>query len=242
MAACIPARKNTVAPRAVPPAAMAVMAGSIYLEANSRTTTRCSATATNREFKADRGRTAEGSNCTGHSGADMTCRFPSARWCSTTKARTIKPNHRRPWPARIDRPRCSTRWTSAINTLPSPGTRPRCEHEDGFPGEERYLRLELKLLRRLSVPPLGYPNAGKSTLISVISAARPENRQLPLYHAGAQSRTSSTRRRHRWARHRAGRTFVVADLSLVSIEGAHLGAGLCIRFLRHVERTRLLVI
>ena len=232
---CVAFRREKYVPRGGPSGGDGGHGGSIYLQANANDNTLLRYRY-NREFKADRGRHGEGSSCTGHSGADLILQVPIGTLVFDDQSGTTIVD--------LDSPGQRVliahggRGGRGNQHFAKPWHQAPREHEDGFPGEERHLRLELKLLADVGL--VGYPNAGKSTLISVISAAHPKIANYPFTtlepNLGVVNADGGTGGHGT----ELGRTFVVADLPGL-IEGAHEGAGLGIRFLRHVERTRLLV-
>jgi GTP-binding protein len=232
---CLAFRREKYVPRGGPSGGDGGNGGNVYLEANPNDNTLLRYRY-NREFKAGRGRHGEGSNRTGHSADDLILQVPVGTLAfddqnGQTIADLAAPGQRVLVAHGGRGGRGNQHFAKPWHQAPR-------EHEDGFPGEERHLRLELKLLADVGL--VGLPNAGKSTLISAISAARPKIANYPFTtlepNLGVVNADGGTGKEGR----EIGRTFVVADLPGL-IEGAHLGAGLGIRFLRHVERTRLLV-
>ena len=229
---CVAFRREKFVPRGGPSGGDGGNGGNIFLEANINDNTLLRYRY-NREFKADRGRHGEGSNCTGHSGEDMILAVPVGTVVYDSQSEEVIADLAAPGQRILVAQ--GGRGGRGNQHFAKPWHQAPREHEDGQPGEERHLRLELKLLADVGL--VGFPNAGKSTLISVISAARPKIANYPFTtlepNLGVVNADGGTG-------NELGRTFVVADLPGL-IEGAHEGAGLGMRFLRHVERTRLLV-
>jgi len=184
----------------------------------------------NPEHKADRGRHGEGSNCSGKEGEDLILQVPVGTSVFDDETGELVHDFAEPDESVvIARGGRGGRGNQHFAT--STHQAPR-EHELGRPGEERVYRLELKLLADVGL--VGYPNVGKSTLISVISAAKPKIADYPFTTLAPNLGVVSIGE----APHEE--SYVVADIPGL-IEGAHLGAGLGIQFLRHIERTRVLV-
>jgi GTPase len=232
---CVAFRREKFVPRGGPSGGDGGHGGNVYLEANPNDNTLLRYRY-NREFKAARGRHGEGSNCTGVSGEDMILNVPVGTLVFDSDNSDLLADLKNPGQRVLVAH--GGKGGRGNQHFAKPWHQAPREKEEGEPGEERHLRLELKLLADVGL--VGFPNAGKSTLISVISAARPKIANYPFTtlepHLGVVNADGGTGGHGT----ELGRTFVVADLPGL-IEGASQGAGLGIRFLRHVERTRLLV-
>ena len=225
---CMAFRREKFVPRGGPSGGDGGRGGDVVMESSEKHNTLVHFRF-NPEYKAQRGRHGEGSDRTGAAGEDVVLKVP----VGTIVYDDIsdEPVHDFSLPnesivvARGGRGgRGNARFATSTHQAPR-------ECEPGRPGEERVLRLELKLLADVGL--LGYPNVGKSTLISRISAARPKIADYPfttlqpnlgVVALGDEANPVS---------------YVVADVPGL-IEGASHGAGLGTQFLRHLERTRML--
>lgn len=181
----------------------------------------------NPEHSAERGRHGEGSNRTGRNGASIELPVPVGTLALNAETGELIHDFttagERFVIARGGRGgRGNQHFATPTNQAPT-------RHEPGHPGEELRVKLVLKLLADVGL--VGFPNAGKSTLISRVSAARPKIADYPFTTLEPNLGVVRTEDL---------RTFVIADIPGL-IEGAHEGHGLGIQFLKHVERTRLLL-
>jgi GTP-binding protein len=231
---CVAFRREKYVPRGGPSGGDGGNGGSIWLESSGHENTLLRYRY-NRLFRADRGRHGEGSNCTGVTGGDMQLAVPVGTVVYDETSGEQLADFTAPG-QRVEVAH-GGRGGRGNQHFAKPWHQAPRESEPGEEGQERDLRLELKLLADVGL--VGFPNAGKSTLISRISAARPKIADYPFTTLEPSLGVVSAEG-HREAQHGGKmRTFVVADLPGL-IEGAHKGAGLGVRFLRHIERTRLI--
>jgi len=226
---CMAFRREKFVPRGGPSGGDGGNGGDVVMESSERHNTLVHFRF-NPEYKAERGRHGEGSNKTGRDGGDVMLKVPVGTIVyddeTGDKVFDFSGPDQRIVIARGGRGgRGNARFATSVHQAPR-------EHEAGRPGEERAYRLELKLLADVGL--VGYPNVGKSTLISRISAARPKIADYPFTTLQPNLGVVAV------GDAKNEISFVVADIPGL-IEGAHAGAGLGMQFLRHIERTRLLV-
>ena len=226
---CLSFRREKFVPRGGPDGGDGGAGGSVYIVASSTKNTLVDFRF-HPEFEAKRGQHGQGSNRTGSSADDLEISVPVGTLVfekqadgELTLVADLTHEGERVQVAQGGRGgRGNARFVSSTNRAPR-------RTEPGGEGEEKSLRLQLKLIADVGL--VGFPNAGKSTLISRISAARPKIADYPFTtltpNLGVVSMSGD-------------RSFVVADVPGL-IEGAHRGVGLGHQFLRHIERTKVLV-
>jgi len=223
---CVSFRREKFIPKGGPDGGDGGDGGSVYLQADTGLNTLADFRF-QKSFRAERGQNGMGSNCTGKSGEDLTIKVPVG-----TRVHDIDTGEELGDVVKAGQTLLvakggfhglgNTRFKSSTNRTPRQSTH-------GTPGELRPLALELNVLADVGL--LGLPNAGKSTLIRAVSAARPKVADYPFTTLYPNLGVVSP------APHRS---FVIADIPGV-IEGAAEGAGLGIQFLKHLSRTRLLL-
>jgi len=219
-------RREKFVPRGGPSGGDGGHGGSVYMEATDQLNTLLQFRF-NPEFRGRRGSHGEGSNRHGRDGEDLIVKVPVGTLVTDSESGELIHDFSRPGERIVIAAggrggRGNAQFATSTNRAPR-------HHEDGRPGVVRALHLELKLIADVGL--VGFPNAGKSTLISRISAARPKIADYPFTtlepHLGVVSYGDDG-------------SYVVADIPGL-IEGAHAGVGLGLDFLRHVERTKLLL-
>lgn len=223
---CVAFRREKFVPRGGPSGGDGGRGGNVEIECSEHVNTLLKFRY-DREFRAGHGGHGEGSNCHGHDGEDLTIAVPVGTVvfdkAKGEKLWDFDAPGRRFLAAKGGRGgRGNARFATPTRQAPR-------KSEPGSSGESRTLRLELKLLADVGL--VGFPNVGKSTLISRLSAARPKIADYPFTtlepYLGVVALDPD-------------RSFVMADIPGL-IAGAHLGRGLGVRFLKHVERTRVLL-
>ncbi|MBI3634673.1 MAG: GTPase ObgE [Candidatus Rokubacteria bacterium] len=225
-AGCVSFRREKFVPYGGPDGGDGGAGGSVWLEADPALNTLLDYHY-KRHYQAERGTHGKGANRTGAGGDDLVLHVPvgtvvSDRDTGEALGDLAAPDQRILAMAGARGGRGNARFASATNRAPR-------QADLGRPGDGRWLHLELKLLADVGV--IGFPNAGKSTLVSRVSAATPKIADYPFTTLAPSLGI---------VRVDTDRTFVIADLPGL-IPGAAEGKGLGHQFLRHTERTRLLV-
>ena len=223
---CVSFRREKYIPRGGPDGGDGGDGGSVILRGDSALNTMIDYRYT-RKFRAENGSAGRGRNCTGKAGNDLTLPVPVGTTILDEETGEVLGDIRE-----ADQELCvanggfhglgNTRFKSSVNRSPRQST-------PGTPGESRRLKLELKVLADVGL--LGLPNAGKSTLIRAVSAATPKVADYPFTTLVPSLGVVKVDRY---------RSFVVADIPGL-IAGASEGAGLGIRFLKHLTRNRILL-
>jgi len=226
---CMAFRREKFVPRGGPSGGDGGRGGDVLMESSERHNTLVHFRF-NPEYKAQRGRHGEGSNRTGAEGKSITLKVPVGTVVYNEESGELLHDFTQPNESVVVAR--GGRGGRGNQNFATPTHQAPREHEPGRPGQELRLRLELKLLADVGL--VGYPNAGKSTLISRISAARPKIADYPFTTLQPNLGVVAVGEMPDVV------SYVVADIPGL-IEGASSGAGLGTQFLRHIERTRCLV-